>query len=89
MATAAACNRRARRGYPSLPHIRIASPAGSAARSGGVGQRSSHWAWTGSTRLTGVCCSMYSETITDHGVAEAERHGRSRACSSYHRSSGS
>ena len=53
-----------------------------------MGQRSSHWAWTGSTRATGVCWSMYSETITDHGVAAAERHGRSRACSSYHRSSG-
>ncbi len=44
---------------------------------------------TGSTRATGVCWSMNSETITDHGVADGPRHGRSRACASYQRSSGS
>ena len=28
---------------------------------------------------------MNSETITDHGTRAGRRHGRSRACSSYHR----
>ena len=38
---AVSCSRSARRGYPSRPHCRIASPAGSAARAAGVGHRAS------------------------------------------------
>ena len=42
---------------------------------------------TGSTRATGVCWSMNSETITAHGRGAGPRQGRSRACSSYQASS--
>ena len=38
---AVSCSLSARRGYPSLPHCLIASPAGSAARAAGVGHRAS------------------------------------------------
>ena len=43
---------------------------------------------TGSTRATGVCWSMNSETITDHGAGARRRQGRSRAWSSYHSRTG-
>ncbi len=51
----------------------------------GVGQVVIQVSKTGSTRATGVCWSMNSETITAHGVAPGPRQGRSRACSAYHR----
>src|SRR3954468_11025508 len=66
----------------------MASPDGSAARSAGRGQRASHASYTGRTRATGVCWRMNSETSKPHGVAVVRRHGRSRACASYHRRSG-
>ena len=47
-----------------------------AARSAGVGQRASHCSWTGSTRATGVCWSMNSETITDHGARAGRAPGQ-------------
>ncbi|CUR54454.1 hypothetical protein NOCA2170026 [metagenome] len=61
----------------------------STARSPGVGHRLIQVACTGSTRATGVCCSMNSETMTDQALASSRRHGRSRACSSYHCRTGS
>lgn len=67
--------------YPSLPQFRTASPAGSAARPAGVGQRFSHSSQTGSTRTTGVCCSMISLTSTPQAPQSGSRHGRSRAVS--------
>ena len=76
---AVSCSRSARRGYPSLPHCLIASPAGSAARAAGVGHRASQLRYAGTTRATGVCCSMISLTSTDQGVVPGPRHGRSRA----------
>ena len=54
----------------------------SAARSAGRGQRASHCSYTGRTRLTGVCWSMNSLTITPQAPASGRRQGRSRACSS-------
>ena len=54
-----------------------------AARAAGVGQRSSHSRQTGSTRATGVCCSMTSLTSTAHASTPGRRHGRSRAAPAY------
>ena len=82
---AAAPGAGSRAGPRRAPPRRSARPPGRP----GVGQRASHSSWTGSTRATGVCCSMNSETSTDHGLASGRRHGRSRACASYHRSTGS
>ncbi len=77
---------------------RVAEPAPGpdrlAGRLGGEGGRGrpappARLVQTGSTRATGVCWSMNSLTRTAHGVAPGARHGRSRACSSYQRSTGS
>ena len=86
--SALACSRTARRGYPSRSHCRTASAGVAAASAAGSGQRLSQAAWAGSTRLTGVCCSMISLTRIDHGVASGWRHGRSRALAAYQRSTG-
>lgn len=81
MITADACSRRARRGYPSLPQALMASDGESAANAAGVGHRSIQARHTGSTRPTGVCCSITSETRTPQGVGEV-RHGNGRRCRS-------
>ena len=82
------------RGMQSQRATRVAEPTPGADRlaAGCVGQRvraSARWSSSsrrpGSTRATGVCWSMNSETITAHGVAPGPRQGRSRAWSSYHR----
>src|SRR5215469_18067332 len=85
MSCADACSRRALRGYPSRSHCRTASAGLASARAAGSGQRASQAAWAGSTRLTGVCWSMNSLTMMDHGVAPVRRHGRSLAWSAYQR----
>ena len=59
-----------------------------AASAAGLGHRCSQEACAGSTRLTGVCCSMNSLTRTDHGVASGWRHGRLRALPAYQPSTG-
>src|SRR6478752_7767819 len=64
--------------------MRTASPAGSAARSAGVGQRWSHAVQAGRTRATGVCCSITSLTNTGHACVPGSRQGRSRAACAYH-----
>ena len=66
--------RPARVAEPSPGAHRLARRA--SARSAGVGHRSSHSSCTGSTRATGVCCSMNSETITDHGLASDRAPGQ-------------
>jgi hypothetical protein len=71
------------------PGSGVQSPGAAAARAGGVGHRASQAACAGSTRATGVCCSMISLTSTDHGDASGRRQGRSRACAAYQRSTGS
>ena len=86
---AVSCSRSARLGYPSLPHCLIASPAGSAASAAGVGHRAIQERYSGSTRATGVCCSMISLTSTAQGVAPGARQGRSRALRAYQASTGS
>ena len=65
---------------------RIPEPAGSAA---GVGHRASQLWCAGTTRASGVCCSMISLTSTDQGVAPGPRHGRSRAWRENQSSTGS
>ena len=59
-------------------HIDVA-----AARAAGSGQRASHSRQTGSTRATGVCCSITSLTSTAHASTPGARHGRSRAAEAY------
>ena len=90
-------HRRAGPRWPSPPRAGAAPDAGSRAgptpalphhwaprrEQPGVGQVDIQDSKTGSTRTTGVCCSMNSETITAHGVASGRRQGRSRACSAY------
>ena len=68
------------------PAALAAEPAASAA---GVGHRASQLRWAGTTRATGVCCSMISLTSTDQGVAPGPRHGRSRAQRANQASTGS
>ena len=63
-----------RRGPPRRAHRR---PGRRGAASGPATART-----PGSTRLTGVCCSMNSLTITPQAPASGRRQGRSRACSS-------
>jgi glycine cleavage system transcriptional repressor len=48
-----------------------------------VGQRFIHDRQAGSTRTTGVCCSITSLTRTPHALVPGARHGRSRAFASY------
>ena len=72
---------RAMRG--STPSARTASPGLSAARSAGVGQRASHRVHTDSTRATGVCWSISSDTRTPHGLVLARRQRRSREFAAY------
>src|SRR3954470_15440376 len=50
-----------------------------AASDDGVGQRASHSRQSGSTRATGVCCSITSLTSTAQASTPGRRHGRSRA----------
>src|SRR3954451_16002110 len=58
--------------------------AGVAAASvAGVGQRAIQSRQTGSTRATGVCCSMTSLTSTAQASTSGRRHGRSRAAVAY------
>ena len=89
---------RGRRGVQPQRAARVAEPApgahrltgGSAARSAGVGQRSSHASCTGQhpgdRRLLQHELARPAPTTGD---ADGPRQGRSRACSSYHSSSGS
>src|SRR5690348_2539577 len=49
----------------------------------GVGQRTIHDRQAGSTRTTGVCCSITSLTSTPHPLVPGARQGRSRAFASY------
>ena len=60
-----------------------------AASAAGVGHRAIHLRYSGSTRATGVCCSIISLTSTDQGVAPGARQGRSRAWRAYQASTGS
>src|SRR5215211_6490744 len=53
------------------------------ARSAGVGHRASQSRQTGSTRATGVCCSITSLTSTAQASTPGRRHGRSRAAPAY------
>src|SRR3954452_14011360 len=53
------------------------------ARSAGDGQRAIQSRQTGSTRATGVCCSMTSLTSTAQASTSGRRHGRSRAAVAY------
>src|SRR3954451_16043292 len=55
----------------------------SAASAAGVGQRAIHSRQTGSTRATGVCWSITSETSTAQASTPGRRHGRSRAAVAY------
>ena len=70
--------------------VRRRPPLAAAARAGGEEQvrpdRRIHSCQIGTTRATGVCCDITSETKTSQGVVPAARHGRSRACSSNQRS---
>ena len=68
---------RGRRGVQPQRPARVAEPAPGAHRLAGLGRgqrgrasatRASQASWTGSTRATGVCWSMNSETITAHGA---------------------
>jgi carbonic anhydrase len=52
-----------------------------------VGHRATHSRQTGSTRATGVCCSMNSLTRICHAETPGRRHGRSRCSRSYQSSS--
>ena len=53
--------------------MRIASDGGSTARSAGVGQRVIQACQAGSTRTTGVCCSITSLTRTAQGLVPGTR----------------
>ena len=53
-----------------------------------MGQRASQASQTGSTRATGVCWSMTSETRTPQAEHAGQRQGRSRWAEAYHRTSG-
>src|SRR3954454_11878771 len=55
----------------------------SAASAAGVGQRAIHSRQTGSTRVTGVCWSITSDTSTAHASTSGRRRGRSRAAVPY------
>src|SRR5882757_1095105 len=59
------------------------SAALAAAVADAVGQRATQSRQIGSTRDTGVCCSMNSLTRICHGVTSGSRHGRSRRDRSY------
>ena len=48
-----------------------------------MGQRAIHSRQTGSTRATGVCCSITSLTSTAQASTPGRRHGRSRAAVAY------
>src|SRR4029453_3414656 len=61
----------------------MASAGGSAPSAAGVGQRIIHDRQAGSTRTTGVCCSITSLTSTPHALVPAALHGRSRAFAPY------
>ena len=79
-------DRDGRRVQPQRP-ARVAEPAPGPHRLAGagrdevgrLGQAAIQASQTGSTRATGVCWSMISETSTPQGVASGRRHGRSRA----------
>src|SRR3954463_7699917 len=55
----------------------------SAASAAGVGQRAIHSRQTGSTRATGVCWSITSDTSTAQASTSGRRHGRSGAAVTY------
>src|SRR5947209_8177858 len=61
----------------------MTSAGTAAATSAGEGQRAIHSRQTGSTRATGVCCSITSLTSTAHASTPGRRHGRSRAAVAY------
>ena len=69
----------------ACPRPASTSAALAAAVADGVGQRATQSSQIGSTRATGVCCSMNSLTRICHGVTPGRRHGRSRCACSYHR----
>lgn len=83
IAAAAACSRKARRGYPSRPQARSTSAGEAAAKSAGVGQRCIHASHWGATRSTGVCCAITSLTSTPHALQSGVRQGSSRRLASY------
>src|SRR4051794_36236555 len=61
----------------------MTSAGDAAARAAGEGQRAIHSRHTGSTRATGVCCSMTSLTSTAQASTPGRRQGRSRAAVAY------
>jgi carbonic anhydrase len=66
-----------------LPQARSTSAALAAAVADGVGQRRTQSVQIGSTRATGVCCSMNSLTRICHALTPGSRQGRSRRDLSY------
>src|SRR3954463_11988864 len=64
--------------------MRTASPGSSAASAAGVGHRSNHASYAGTTRATGVCWSITSLTSTAHADVPGRRHGRARAAPASH-----
>src|SRR4051794_4204907 len=61
----------------------MTSAGACAASAAGVGQRAIHSRQTGSTRATGVCWSITSNTSTAQASTSGRRHGRSRAAVPY------
>jgi hypothetical protein len=61
----------------------MTSAGATAASAAGVGHRVIHSRQTGSTRATGVCCSITSLTRTAQASVPSRRHGRSRAAVAY------
>src|SRR3954465_6426212 len=61
----------------------MTSAGETSASAAGVGQRAIHSRQTGSTRATGVCCSMTSLTSTAQASTSGRRHGRARAAAAY------
>src|SRR3954466_11055068 len=61
----------------------MTSAGACAASAAGVGQRAIHSRQTGSTRATGVCWSITSDTSTAQAATSGPRHGRSRAAVPY------
>ena len=53
------------------------------AKAAGEGHRDIHCRHTGSTRMTGVCCSMTSETRIAQGDVPGSRQGRLLASRAY------
>ena len=89
--TAVALHHRGRRGVQAQGAPGIAQPAQARTASPGRGRGQVgrgrpppiHSCQTGSTRATGVCWSMTSDTKTPHGHRPAARQGRSRRATAY------